>query len=122
NVASAAAGHPIASFLLGTPSSGRIDSNAEAAFQGLYYGFFVQDDIKLTPKLTVNAGLRWEYEAPQTERFNRMSRGFDFNATSPVQPPGSAVKGGLLFANESNRSLGEGDRLNFAPRLGLAYQ
>ncbi|MCI0627268.1 MAG: TonB-dependent receptor [Acidobacteria bacterium] len=122
NVASVTAGHPIASFLLGTPSSGRIDSNAEAAFQGLYYGLFIQDDIKLTPKLTVNAGLRWEYEAPQTERFNRMSRGFDFNATSPVQPSGSIVKGGLLFANDNNRSLGEGDRLNFAPRLGLAYQ
>jgi hypothetical protein len=47
----------------------------------------VQDDIRLTPKLKVNVGLRWDYLAPITDRFNALSRGFDFTSASPLKAP-----------------------------------
>ena len=41
-------------------------------------GVFVQDDWRIKPRLTLNLGLRWDYEAPMTERYNRMNAGFCF--------------------------------------------
>ena len=50
-----------------------------------YQGAYVQDDIKLTKKLTVNAGIRWDYEPPRTERYNRETF-WDPNYTWNIQP------------------------------------
>jgi len=63
-------GHSVASFLLGTPGSGSIPKNVGPAFQNVYYASYVQDDIRISPRLTVNAGLRYDYEGPRTERYN----------------------------------------------------
>jgi len=49
--------------------------------------FFVQEEWKVTPKLTLNFGVRYELETPYTERFNRVSYGFNYDAPSPVQVP-----------------------------------
>ena len=107
---------------MGTPQSGFIDVNTEPALQQRAWSVFVQDDIRLTPKLKVNVGLRWDYLAPITDRFNALSRGFDFTSASPLKAPGLDLKGGLLFAGAGgSRGIFKRDWNNFGPRLGFAY-
>lgn len=116
-------GNSIASFLLGTPQSGFIDVNTWPALQQRLVSFFVQDDIRVTNKLKINAGLRWDYLGALTDRFNALTRGFDRTATSPLRAPGLDLKGGMLFAGAGGQSRGIYDRdfKNFGPRLGFAY-
>src|SRR6266550_1840737 len=83
--------------------------------------FFVQDDWKLTPKLTLNLGLRYEWSNPYTERFNR-SQFSDFAGTSGINIAGIGdILGTTAFAGSSRRSAPV-DRNNWAPRFGFAYQ
>ncbi|MGH9674879.1 MAG: hypothetical protein ACRD44_17030, partial [Bryobacteraceae bacterium] len=65
-----------ASFLLGYPGSGSVANVAQPYFQWTYYAPWVQDDIKLTRRLTLNLGFRWDINMPVTERYNRMNYGF----------------------------------------------
>lgn len=115
-------GFPMASFLLGL-GSGSLANNNGVSIINKYYGFFFQDDYRATSKLTLNMGLRYEYETPRTERYDRATRGFDRTAASPVQPPGMNPVGGLVYAgvNGLERGIYNRDRNNFAPRLGFAY-
>jgi Carboxypeptidase regulatory-like domain/TonB dependent receptor len=133
-----AIGQDLAAVLLGLPSGGEIDRNASSSNQLLYHGLFFQDDWKVTKRLTLNLGLRWEMESPATERYNRNVRGFDFTAPSPIEAdareaysmkpipevPVDAfrVTGGLLFATENNRGFYEADKNNFQPRIGFAFE
>ncbi|HWB99170.1 MAG TPA: hypothetical protein VG672_20820, partial [Bryobacteraceae bacterium] len=64
-------GLPFASWLLGVPNWGQGTQLAGPASLQTYHGLYGQDDIKLTRKLTLNLGLRWDYEPPRTERYNR---------------------------------------------------
>jgi len=124
--ADAASGNEFASFLLGVPASGSVDHNIDAAYRNYYYAAFVQDDWKLSPTLTVNLGLRWDYETPRAERYNRMVRGFAFNQASPIagQVSGLDLKGGLLYAGSSgdSRLAFNPDRKHFEPRVGAAWR
>lgn len=133
------AGSSLASFLLGLPASGSASLSAKPADQGTYYGLYVQDDFRASSRLTLNLGLRYEWEGAYTERYNRLNRGFDFTTDSPIAAPARAnygaapipevtpaqfqVKGGLLFAgvNSQPRALTNRDRNNIAPRIGVAY-
>jgi len=119
-------GHSVASFLLGTPSGGSIPTNVGPAFQNIYYAGYVQDDFRMSSRLTVNLGLRYDYESPRTERYNQMTRGFAFNEDNPLQSSvrGLVLKGGLRFAGVGGQPRGQTDQghLQFAPRLGIAYQ
>ena len=123
--ADAASGNEVATFLLGYPTTAFVDRNIDPAFVHYYYAGFFQDDIKLTPRLTLNVGLRWDYESPAYERYDRMVRGMDFNAASPIasKVQGLTLKGAILFANANGqpRTAFEPDRNNWAPRVGLAY-
>ncbi|MEO8052636.1 MAG: TonB-dependent receptor [Acidobacteriota bacterium] len=121
-VASSSAGDGIASFLLGTPSSGNNTYNPDIALGQHYYAAFVQDDWKASRNLTLNLGLRWEYEAPVTERYNVFTN-FDPSLTAPIQVPGLNLHGGPTFQG-ANGTRGVTDPLHnmWAPRLGLAYQ
>jgi len=119
-------GHPVASFLLGTPSSGSVERNVAPAFQNVYYSAYLQDDFRLSSNLTLNLGFRWEYDSPRTERYNQMTRGFAYGTPSPLQPrvPSLPLFGGLLFAGVNGQPRGQTDPQwrNFAPRIGIAYQ
>ncbi|MBY0504949.1 MAG: TonB-dependent receptor [Bryobacteraceae bacterium] len=133
-------GQGLASFLLGLPSGGSVANNAATADQTNYKGFFFHDDWRITNKLTLNLGLRYEWEGAYTERYNRLNRGFDFVTPSPVAAAARAnyaaapipevpvasfsANGGLLFAGVGGvpRGLSNIDRNNVAPRLGAAYQ
>ena len=124
--ADALSGNEFASFLLGLPSSGSVDRNIDPAYRNKYYATFVQDDWRFTSKLTLNLGLRWDYETPIVERYNRMIRGFAFDQASPIasRVSGLNLKGGLLFAGTSGaeRLAFNPDRNNFQPRFGVAWQ
>ena len=137
NSTAAVIGQDFASFLLGVPTGGLIDRNVARSNQTLYNGVFFHDDWKVNQRLTLNLGLRYELEGGTTERYNRNVRGFDPNASSPIEaaakaayaanpipeiPASSfAVKGGLLFADAQHRSFWEADKNNFQPRIGFAY-
>ncbi len=117
-------GNSIASFLLGTPASGFIDVNSQPARQQRLFSLYVQDDIRVTDRLKLNLGLRWDYLGPLTDRFNALNRGFDAQAAIPLKVPGLNLKGGLLFAgvNGNPRGIYDSDWNNFGPRIGFAYR
>ncbi|MBL8229653.1 MAG: hypothetical protein JNL98_14285, partial [Bryobacterales bacterium] len=79
------AGNGLASLLTGF-GGGSINLVPALAIRNMYYALFFNDDIKLG-RLTINAGMRWDYEQPRTERYNRFGN-FDFNSPFPVQVPG----------------------------------
>ncbi|MFB3828986.1 MAG: TonB-dependent receptor domain-containing protein [Bryobacteraceae bacterium] len=126
-------GSAIASLLLGYPSGGTVENNAFPAFRWGYYAVYVQDDIRAGAKLTLNLGLRYDYESAPTERYDRMNRGFAFGQTNPLSarirpaaecPACANLRGGLLFAAAAGapRAAFDPDRNNFQPRIGAAYQ
>jgi hypothetical protein len=142
-------GRDLAAFLLGLPVSGgnsRIENSVNYNVQSVYHGFFVQDDWRVTPKLTLNLGLRYDLELGITERFDRLSRGFDVTTASPLNDAARAafatvynanrarfdaagltpetfdVRGGFTFAGEDDRAAWDADTSNWQPRFGLAYQ
>ena len=137
NSATSPIGQDYASFLLSIPS-GQMTRSASYASQDFYTGMFIQDDWKISPRLTLNLGLRAELETPETERYNRATRGFDATTTNPIAAQAIAnyaaspvaaipvsqfqVRGGLQFTNPNNRQLWSQPALTWLPRVGLAYQ
>lgn len=120
---SATAGIALASFLLGTPDSATVTPAPALAMQTKYYATFVQADWKVTPKLTLNLGLRYDYETPRTDRFNQFAN-FDFGATPAIDGTGLALKGALSFVgvNGVSRYQSNPDKNNIAPRIGFAWK
>src|SRR5262249_49901281 len=104
------------------------------------FSLYVQDDWKLTRKFTLTLGIRYEYEGPLTERFNRSVRDYDFSTPSPIEAAVRAkyaaspipelpadrfrLLGGYRFAGVGglSRALYDADRNNFMPRIGIAWQ
>src|ERR1019366_670823 len=123
NAAAPSGGFGLASMLLGFGSSGSITIAPAISWQEVYYGFYFQDDFRVSSKLTVNMGLRWEYQIPRTESFNRSVVGFAYNTPTGIQVPGYSLNGGLLYANLNGAPRGMYNPVwhNFSPRLGFAY-
>jgi hypothetical protein len=123
NAPAAGTGLAMASFLVGYASGGSIDTAVAYSVSNMQYGVFFQDDYRVSRKLTLNLGLRWEYQVPVTERYNRTVRGFAYGTPSPLQVPGLKLTGGLLYAgvNGLPRGIYDPDRRNWGPRIGLAY-
>ena len=145
-------GSNMAAFLLGLPNGGNFPRNANGLFSQHFYAFYVQNDWRVTPRLTLNMGLRWDYETPVTERYNRLTSYYDLTALNPISDsaqaayakiltsnannavvqqlaqmvPASAFKvyGNLQFAgvNGRQRSTFNGDFTEFQPRIGFAYR
>ncbi|MBS1830228.1 MAG: TonB-dependent receptor [Acidobacteria bacterium] len=121
-VATATAGVGYASFLVGAGTGNIRSGGSGVNVQTVTWGSYIQDDWKVSRKLTLNLGLRYDNPRPWTERFNRVSSWcWDCSATLPVSK--ARVTGGLAFpgVGGGSRFLYNTDNLNFAPRIGLAY-
>jgi hypothetical protein len=124
-------GGSIADFLLGGASPGggftpsAILTENITASSMRYQGYYVQDDIRVNNKLTINAGLRWEIPGVWTERHNRLSN-FDPDMTNILAAPtGLPLKGGFVLVNtpgHPDRGLYAEHFDLFSPRIGFAYQ
>jgi hypothetical protein len=130
-VQDALSGNAIASLLLGFPASGRIDNNVFPYYQTQYVAPWIQDDFKVSRRLTLNFGLRWDMNMAPTERFNRANRDFFADQVNPISNkvdktmfPNFQVKGGIGFAgvNGLPRSPYDSDFRTLQPRIGAAYQ
>lgn len=132
-------GQGFAALLYGLPGGGSFPINDSYAEQSNVPAIFVQDDWKISRKLTLSIGMRYERPGPVTERFNRSMRGYDFNVASPIEAAAVAayarnpiaqvpvgqfkLKGGPTFAgvNGQPRTLWKTDQNLIMPRLGFAY-
>ncbi len=129
NQASGTAGFGMASLLLGVPSGGQMSHDPTPASASTYWGWYFQDDWKLTPKLTMTVGLRYELDVPRTERYDRYAF-FRLDQPSPLAGKvpanpffdGSKLVGAMNFTTSDNRRQAPTDKNNWGPRLGLAYR
>ena len=136
-------GDPYATFLLGAPdNSSRAGFTPPANISLHYYGGYIQDDYKLNRRITLNIGLRYEFESAPVDAQNRYLRLLNLNAPNPTLATnpspyttaqlalraqylgaGNAVpepNGQYIFADSSNRSPSQAPLFNFAPRIGGA--
>lgn len=116
-------GQAFASFLVGAVDSGslRLPSSLETRYH--YYALFVQDDFRVSSRLTLNLGLRWEVQQPPTEAQDRQS------SLDPAlaNPGAGGFPGALVFAGSGQGRTGRRTFADtwfggFGPRVGFAYQ
>jgi hypothetical protein len=117
-------GNPIAGLLIGYGSNDNsyITVRPRVADKSVETAFYIQDDWKINPKLTVNLGLRYEWSNPYTERYNRLQFA-DFTGNSGIVVPGvtsGPLLGTTIFPASHLRSIPL-DLNNFAPRAGIAF-
>ena len=112
-------GNALASFLLGEVSAASVQVSDKIPSRAGYLAFYAQDDWRVSDRLTLNAGLRWEAELPREVVGNKMNS-FDPTAINPVSgTPGVVTFAGVngvpvrAFATDTN---------NFGPRVGFAYR
>src|SRR5215831_7817397 len=113
-------GNDFASFLLGAASGGSFRYPDDTAFHWPYYAWYAQDDFKVSAKLTVNIGLRYEIPVPKEERHLHNS---NFCPSCPATAFGG-IPGAMVYAgvNGAPEHFGETRMNAFGPRLGIAYQ
>ena len=132
-------GHSWAAFLMGLPVTSSEATNATYALSNPYVGWYAQDNWRLSSKLSVNFGLRMEYEFGLRERYNRFIAGFDPTASLPITALAqaayakspvpelaasafSAVGGSLYTGAGTVGSHFPAGQLMFLPRIGFAYE
>jgi hypothetical protein len=117
--ASTTAGFGFATFLLGAPTSGQITGDPRFRTSQAYVGPYVQDDWKITNTLTVNLGVRYEYQTPWIEKDDQLTF-FDPRASDPLTGRKGLVR--LVGRDGASRYQTDPDRNNVAPRLGFAWR
>ncbi len=115
-------GYSFASYLLGIVDNASLDDPVGLGHQTDYLAGFLQDDLKLGPRLSLQLGFRWDWVSPMREVADRMS------SWNPLKiDPASGLPGAYDFAGgclqcTGNSYFGRRDWNNFAPRIGLAYR
>ena len=114
-----------------------VSNFANTSMKHNYYGAYFQDDIKVTPKLTVNLGLRWEYFGELIENYGAQSNFLPFGpngsstfmltqkrCNTPLSPDfyAAAQTDNINIVCSSQPGLGVPQKFNFSPRVGFAYQ
>ncbi|HEY4357048.1 MAG TPA: TonB-dependent receptor [Acidobacteriaceae bacterium] len=113
-------GNPFASFLLGqVGNGGQTVYNDHPRWNSHYIAGFIEDDVKLTPSLTLNLGVRYDVDAPRHEALNRTS---SLSLTAPDAAAGG-LPGALVFASNCNCNTAWANTWfkDIAPRVGFAY-
>jgi outer membrane receptor protein involved in Fe transport len=113
-------GNGLATMLLGWTTGSEYQIEPKAFSRSAYWGFYFQDDWKITSRLTLNLGLRYDFDVPRWELENRYSY-WDLDAQSPVQAPGYDTRGVIRFNDENRRSPFNSDMNNWQPRIGFAF-
>jgi len=101
----------LADFIFGLPSTIQLGNNVVTNLRQHIHSLYFQDDYRVTSKLTLNLGLRWDFATPLWERDNNWSN-FDPTTDTLIK-----ASGGSLY----NRALVHPDCKDFGPRIGLAY-
>lgn len=118
-------GSDMASLLLGYANGGDVRQFTKLFTYVNYYAGYFQDDWRLTPKLTLNLGLRYEFETGLAERENRLVVGFDRNVVNPLAAGVSGVlpRGGVMYAgvNGNPTTCCNPNTNKLSPRLGVAW-
>ncbi|MBS1828777.1 MAG: TonB-dependent receptor [Acidobacteria bacterium] len=114
-LASATAGYSLASMLLGAPESGQFTIGPSLALAQPSFNWYLQDDYKVTRKLTLNLGMRFEYQTPFKERYNQIA----FFDAAQIEP--TTGQRGVLTMTSANNRYPSDPNYNWAPRVGLAY-
>ncbi|HZR57521.1 MAG TPA: TonB-dependent receptor [Terriglobales bacterium] len=120
-------GESVATFLLGIPDGGSITSLHNVDYRRQIYAFFAQDDFKISQRLTLNLGLRYELFTTIKEAHNEQAN-FDFATQSLIVPAGQnaqltpTLAGQIPILRNGTPGLISPDLNNFAPRIGMAYQ
>ncbi len=116
------AGNSVASMLFGTPASGFATHDEAISTHSPYVAWYVQDDVKVSPSLTLNFGLRYGLDWPRSERYNRLSV-FNPVAASPLAVSAFPdLRGGLEFVGVDRDAQFDLDGNNFSPRFGFAWR
>jgi hypothetical protein len=109
-------GNSIAELLLGLPHTSLVSrsfagptGNTVTAFRTYSLNYFAQDDWRIRPNLTLNLGLRWEYNSPVIDKYNHLGT-FD-----------PSVPGDIRVATSQKPELYNVSKKQFAPRVGFAY-
>ena len=120
---SSAGGADVADMLLGLASSGSVVIPSQLAITTGYNAGYAQDDWRITSKLTLNLGARYEYEPGVHERNNHYSVGFDQTVVSPLAATsGVPTVGGIRFAGTNGYPTTTGNMgSKWSPRVGAAY-
>ena len=114
-------GNSLASLFLGQVSSGNFGDgvlSTQSRWTARYYALFAQDDLKVSEKLTLNLGIRWDVDVPRTAANNATSN-FSPTATDPEY----GIPGALVFATQYKGNTRWADTYykDFAPRVGFAF-
>jgi hypothetical protein len=135
NSAAAPIGQELAALEMGLPTTGSLDLNQNTTTSAEYFAFFAQDNYRVSPKVTLNMGLRYEHDLPSVESSNQAVNGFAFSTVSPINAAAQAayaahpvpgitfptLMGGLVYATPNNRDFYQTKADNFSPRVGVAW-
>ena len=118
---SSTSGDALASFLLGTPLSASVSPAIALALETKYSAIYLQDNWKVSSRVTLNLGFRYEYETPFTERYNRLTN-FDPNAAVPLTGV-AGLHGAITFPGVAGESRYDSKAYadHFEPRVGFAW-
>jgi trimeric autotransporter adhesin len=118
-----AGGSDFADFLLGIPDTSAIAyGNADKYFRESVYDAYATDDFRVSPELTINAGVRWEYGAPITELFGRLVNLDVSDGFAAVAPVVASDPTGPLTRQRYPDSLIRPDKRLVEPRIGISWR
>ena len=118
-----ATGSDLADFLLGIPDTSTIAyGNPDKYFRQSVYDLYLNDDWRMRPELTIDAGVRWDYGAPMTELFGRLVNLDVVPGFSAVAPLIGNNPIGALTGIHYPRSLVRPDLLGYEPRVGISWR
>ncbi|QOY85563.1 TonB-dependent receptor [Paludibaculum fermentans] len=110
-------GNGFASMLLGEVASATVPTPTPTGSRFTNFALFLQDDFRATSRLTLNLGVRWDYQPLPVEQYNRLG-----NWNPGVVDPAWGLPGALEFASADRRTFAPNHYTDFSPRIGFAYQ